>query len=211
MPLAVANDGDVTALAGAMSLGENNILGIAMGTVGGRGLRGRGRQHHRLAQRAGLHACGSADPDAMADEWSGDIGCGVQVLLPGRRSSSSAPRAGIELPTGRLPRREAEGRPGAYGLRQRRGGGRLPQHRRLPRARPRAVLRLSTSFKHVLLLRPRDVAGKRRGRRALPRAGRCSRTGAPGDRGEDHSPPCRTRSFRRVGQSAAAASLPEIK
>src|SRR5699024_577669 len=32
VPLVVANDGDVTALAGAMSLGENNILGIAMGT-----------------------------------------------------------------------------------------------------------------------------------------------------------------------------------
>ncbi|MBQ3093962.1 MAG: ROK family protein, partial [Clostridia bacterium] len=32
VPLQVVNDGDVTALAGAMSLGENEILGIAMGT-----------------------------------------------------------------------------------------------------------------------------------------------------------------------------------
>ena len=32
IPVVVANDGDVSALAGAMSLGENNILGIAMGT-----------------------------------------------------------------------------------------------------------------------------------------------------------------------------------
>lgn len=32
IPLEVANDGDVTALAGAMSLEENRILGIAMGT-----------------------------------------------------------------------------------------------------------------------------------------------------------------------------------
>jgi len=32
VPLEVANDGDVTALAGAMSLEENRILGIAMGT-----------------------------------------------------------------------------------------------------------------------------------------------------------------------------------
>lgn len=32
VPLVVANDGDVTALAGAMALKKNNLLGIAMGT-----------------------------------------------------------------------------------------------------------------------------------------------------------------------------------
>ena len=32
IPVEVANDGDVTALAGSMSLNDNNILGIAMGT-----------------------------------------------------------------------------------------------------------------------------------------------------------------------------------
>ena len=32
VPYVVANDGDVSALAGAMSLEENNILGIALGT-----------------------------------------------------------------------------------------------------------------------------------------------------------------------------------
>nr|WIF88769.1 hypothetical protein QOL21_01705 [Acholeplasma laidlawii] len=32
VPLEVANDGDVTALAGSMSLGKNKLLGIAMGT-----------------------------------------------------------------------------------------------------------------------------------------------------------------------------------
>ena len=32
VPYAVANDGDVSALAGAMSLEEDNVLGIAMGT-----------------------------------------------------------------------------------------------------------------------------------------------------------------------------------
>ena len=32
VPYIVANDGDVSALAGAMNLGENNVLGIAMGT-----------------------------------------------------------------------------------------------------------------------------------------------------------------------------------
>ena len=32
VPIVVANDGDVSALAGAMSLEDNNVLGIAMGT-----------------------------------------------------------------------------------------------------------------------------------------------------------------------------------
>ncbi len=32
VPYVVANDGDVSALAGAMNLGKNSILGIAMGT-----------------------------------------------------------------------------------------------------------------------------------------------------------------------------------
>ena len=32
VPIEVANDGDVTALAGAMDLGDNNVLGVAMGT-----------------------------------------------------------------------------------------------------------------------------------------------------------------------------------
>ena len=32
VPYAVVNDGDVSALAGAMSLEDNNVLGIAMGT-----------------------------------------------------------------------------------------------------------------------------------------------------------------------------------
>lgn len=31
IPVVVANDGDVSALAGAMGLGENGIMGIAMG------------------------------------------------------------------------------------------------------------------------------------------------------------------------------------
>ena len=32
VPLVVANDGDVTALAGAMDLNDTNVLGLAMGS-----------------------------------------------------------------------------------------------------------------------------------------------------------------------------------
>ncbi len=58
VPYVVANDGDVSALAGAMSLEENNILGIAMGTSEAVGYVDAERQHHRLAQRAGLRPGG---------------------------------------------------------------------------------------------------------------------------------------------------------
>ena len=39
IPVEVANDGDVTALAGAMDLNDNSVLGIAMGTSEAGGYR----------------------------------------------------------------------------------------------------------------------------------------------------------------------------
>ena len=79
VPVSVCNDGDVTALAGAMSLGENNILGIAMGTseaVGYVDENGSVTGWLNELAFAPVDAC----PEAMADEWSGDIGCGVKYF-----------------------------------------------------------------------------------------------------------------------------------
>lgn len=95
VPLTVCNDGDVTALAGAMSLGENNILGIAMGTSEAVGyVDGAGNITGWLNELAFVPV--DAAPGAMVDEWSGDIGCGVKYF-----SQDSviklAPAAGIQL------------------------------------------------------------------------------------------------------------------
>ena len=95
IPYAVANDGDVSALAGTMSLEDNNVLGIAMGTSEAVGyVDGQGRITGWLNELAFVPV--DANPDAMVDEWSGDIGCGVKYF-----SQDSviklAPRAGIEL------------------------------------------------------------------------------------------------------------------
>ncbi len=95
IPYAVANDGDVSALAGAMSLKDNNVLGIAMGTSEAVGyVDEEGRVTGWLNELAFVPV--DANPDAMEDEWSGDIGCGVKYF-----SQDSviklAPRAGIEL------------------------------------------------------------------------------------------------------------------
>lgn len=95
IPVVVANDGDVSALAGAMSLGENNILGIAMGTSEAVGyVDENGAVTGWLNELA--FAPVDANPEAMADEWSGDIGCGVKYFSQDG-VIKLAPRAGIEL------------------------------------------------------------------------------------------------------------------
>ena len=101
VPYVVANDGDVSALAGAMSLKTNNILGIAMGTSEAVGyVDGEGRITGWLNELAFVPV--DVHPEAMRDEWSGDIGCGVKYF-----SQDSviklAPRAGIELEEGASP------------------------------------------------------------------------------------------------------------
>ena len=95
VPYAVVNDGDVSALAGTMSLNRNNVLGIAMGTSEAVGfVDAEGRITGWLNELAFVPVDAAAN--AMKDEWSLDIGCGVKYF-----SQDSviklAPRAGIEL------------------------------------------------------------------------------------------------------------------
>ena len=101
VPLEVANDGDVTALAGAMSLKDNSVLGIAMGSSQAAGyLDSKGRITGWLNEFA--FAPVDYNPRAPADEWSGDIGCGAQYFSQ-QAVVRLAPAAGIELPTGHPP------------------------------------------------------------------------------------------------------------
>ena len=79
IPIEVANDGDVTALAGAMSLNENGILGVAMGTSEAAGYVDMdGNITGWLNELA--FAPVDYNEDAMVDEWSGDWGCGVKYF-----------------------------------------------------------------------------------------------------------------------------------
>lgn len=95
VPLVVANDGDVTALAGAMSLGENNILGIAMGTSEAVGfVDAAGNINGWLNELAFMPV--DANPRAMVDEWSGDIGVGCKYFSQDA-VIKLAPAAGIAL------------------------------------------------------------------------------------------------------------------
>ncbi|NJD03831.1 MAG: ROK family protein, partial [Ruminiclostridium sp.] len=79
VPLEVANDGDVTALAGAMDLNDANVLGIAMGTSEAGGyIDGKGNITGWLNELAFVPV--DYHPDAMVDEWAGDFGCGVKYF-----------------------------------------------------------------------------------------------------------------------------------
>lgn len=95
VPYSVVNDGDVTALAGSLSMGKNNVLGIAMGTSEAVGFVDKeGRITGWLNELAFVPV--DANPEAMRDEWSGDIGCGVKYFSQDG-VIKLAPAAGIEL------------------------------------------------------------------------------------------------------------------
>ena len=96
IPFEVVNDGEVTALAGSMSMGENAVLGLAMGTSEAVGyVTPEGNITPWLNELA--FAPVDYREDAPADEWSGDLGCGVQYFSQ-QAVARLVPAAGIDLP-----------------------------------------------------------------------------------------------------------------
>lgn len=95
VPVVVANDGDVTALAGAMSLRANGVMGLAMGTSEAAGYVNREGcilgWFNELA-----FAPVDLSPHAERDEWSGDIGVGCKYFSQDA-VIRLAPAAGIAL------------------------------------------------------------------------------------------------------------------
>ena len=79
IPFEVVNDGDVAALAGSISLGKKNLLGLALGTsfIGGF-VDGDGYLSNWKSELA--FAPVDASPDAAMDDWTLDIGVGVQYF-----------------------------------------------------------------------------------------------------------------------------------
>ena len=96
VPLEVVNDGDVTALAGALSLEENAVLGVAMGSSEAAGyLNPEGRMTGWLSELA--FAPVDMNPDALPDEWSGDRGVGA-LYFSQQAVNRLIPAAGIPVP-----------------------------------------------------------------------------------------------------------------
>ncbi len=98
VPLEVANDGDVTALAGAMSLEDDAVLGIALGSSEAAGyVNPDGAITGWLNELA--FAPVDYNPAAASDEWSGDAGVGA-LYFSQQCVFRLAPVAGIDLPAG---------------------------------------------------------------------------------------------------------------
>ena len=96
VPLVVMNDGDVTALAGALSLRKKGMLGLAMGSSEAAGFMD---QHGRILGWLNELAFAPVDfnPKAAADEWSGDRGVGA-LYFSQQAVNKLLPAAKISLP-----------------------------------------------------------------------------------------------------------------
>jgi predicted NBD/HSP70 family sugar kinase len=101
VPFEVANDGEVTALAGSMALDDNAVLGVSMGTSQAGGyVTSAGELTPWLNELA--FAPVDYREDAPRDEWSGDVGCGVQYFSQ-QGVARLATRAGFDFPAAMAP------------------------------------------------------------------------------------------------------------
>ncbi|MGI6206717.1 MAG: ROK family protein [Anaerolineae bacterium] len=205
VPLEVINDGDVTALAGAMSLEDTGILGIAMGSSEAAGyVNLEGSINPWLSELA--FAPVDYQPNAPVDEWSGDKGVGA-LYFSQQCVFRLAPKAGIELPTGvtdadrlKFVQEKLEaGHEGATKIWQSMGyylGYAIPHYADF------------YDIKHVLIL-GRCTSG-RGGDLILNGANEVLRSEFP-DLATRINVQLPDEKSRRVGQSIAAASLPELR
>ena len=203
-PIEVANDGDVTSLAGAMDLNDGCILGIAMGTSEAGGyINADGGLNGWLSELAFVPVDFNAA--AAVDEWSGDYGCGVKYF-----SQDSviklAEAAGVSFAQGLSPAEKLKVVQGMMGD----GNGIAENIFRDIGIYLGYTLPYYAEFygiKHLLLL-GRVTSGKG-GDIVVETAKSVLKDEFP--KYADISLEMPDESNRRVGQSIAAASLPKIK
>jgi len=205
VPLEVANDGDVTALAGALELKDHPVLGIAMGTSQAAGYVDERGLITGWVNELAFAPVDVSEHAPLDSEWSGDRGTGVNYF-----SQDAAIRlakvAGIELPSDASPGEKLKvlqklmlaGDAGARGIFETMG------------VYLGYGLLLYAEFygmKHVLLL-GRVTSGEG-GNLLIEKARQVLQIEAPelAERIRIHLPDEAT---RRVGQSIAAASLPRL-
>lgn len=205
VPLEVANDGDVTALAGAMDLNDVNVLGIAMGTSEAGGyIDGKGNITGWLNELAFVPV--DYHPEAMVDEWAGDFGCGVKYFSQDA-VIKLAPLAGIKLDEKLTP---AEKLKVVQELHEKGDSGAAAIFETIGVYLGYAIAHYADFYdiKHILVL-GRVTSGEggnlimKKAREVLEKE-----FSELAEKIRLHLP---DESNRRVGQSIAAASLPEIK
>ena len=204
IPVEVANDGDVTALAGAMDLDDNGVLGIAMGTSEAGGYVDT---HGNITGWINELAFVPVDynTDAMVDEWSGDYGCGVKYFSQDG-VIKLAPYANIELQESLSP---AEKLKVVQGLMEKGDQNAADIYDTIGAYFGYAIAYYSEFYdiKHVLIMG--RVTSGQGGQILLSRAQEVLDKEFPelASKIQLHIPDEKS---RRVGQSVAAASLPKI-
>ena len=205
IPIEVANDGDVTALAGAMDLNDDSVLGVAMGTSEAGGyVDPQGNITGWLNELAFVPA--DFCPEAMVDEWSGDYGCGVKYFSQDA-VIKLAPAAGIELDEALSPAEKLkvvqglmkDGDPRAAAIYDTIGayfGYTIAYYSEFYDIKHVLIMGRVTSGEGgvILLERAQEVLDKE-----FPELAKKIKLHIPDE------------NSRRVGQSVAAASLPEIQ
>ncbi len=205
VPLEVVNDGEVTALAGSMSLDANAVLGLAFGSSEAAGYVTSGGAITDWLNELAFAPVDYA-PDAAVDEWSGDRGVGA-LYFSQQAVFRLAPAGGIEI---RADVTDAEklktvqtllesGHPGAWRIWESIGvylGYTLAHYAEF------------YTLKHVLIL-GRVTSGSG-GQIILDGAQRILDAEFP-DLAASLSVRLPDEKSRRVGQSIAAASLPRLR
>ena len=204
VPLVVVNDGEVTALAGSMSLEDNGVLGIALGSSEAGGyVTLEGNITDWLNELAFCPV--DYNPAAPAEEWSGDRGVGA-LYFSQQCVFRLAPAAGIELPSGgtdaerlkAVQERLEKGHDGARDIWRTMGvymGYALAHYADFYALRHALILGRCTSGRggDLILEGAREVL-----RGEFPEIAQSVNIQLPDEKS------------RRVGQSIAAASLPEL-
>lgn len=204
VPIVVANDGDVTALAGSMSLDKGCVMGLAMGTSEAVGYVNQERNVLGWFNELAFSPV-DLNETAMQDEWSTDYGVGCKYFSQDA-VAKLAPKAGIQLDSGLTPAEKlkvvqkaaADGHPGALDIFRSIGtylAHTLPLYETLYDLRYLIVLgRVASGVGGDLIIAEcqRVLAEE------YPQLNEKLTVMLPNE------------NFRRVGQSMAAASLPEV-
>ncbi|MCP4304996.1 MAG: ROK family protein [bacterium] len=202
VPLNVVNDGEVTALAGSMSLEADGVLGVAMGSSEAVGYVTTDGTITRWLNELAF-APFDYQEDAPVDEWSGDVGCGVQYFCQ-TGVIRLATKAGIELDPDKTPAQKLVTVQELMAA----GDARVPAiYETIGIWFGYALAHYADFYEidHVLVLG--RVTSGRGGEIIVERARNILATYFPELSMELHVPDER---MKRVGQSVAAASLPQL-
>ena len=205
VPFEVINDGEVTALAGKLSLSDTGVLGVAMGSSEAAGfLDNEGHIPGWLDELA--FAPVDLNPAAVKDEWSRDSGVGANYFSQ-QAVDRLAQAAGLSFPAGmKLPERLKEVQT-------------LVDRGNIPAARVFESIGITLGctvpwyevfygFRNLLVL-GRVVSGTG-GKIIMDKAAEVLAAEFPATAARVRLHLLDERS-RRVGQAVAAASLPEIR